>query len=97
MMQSSWSDGILYLLTGLFITDLCVTVATVVRMNARLTQIDEIASRIREISNSIGSVMAEGVLVVYLLARIFRIKETTEMFSLFGGKALRLAKKLARR
>jgi len=64
MMQSPWSDGILYLLTGLFITDLCVTVATVIRLNARLTQIDEIALRIREISNSIGSVMAEGVLAI---------------------------------
>lgn len=45
----------------------------------------------------IALVMTEGVLVVYLLARLFRIQETTEMFSLFGGKAMRLLKRFTKR
>jgi len=46
------------------LVDLSITVATVVRLNNRLSQIDEVSARLRQFSNELGSAVAEGVLAV---------------------------------
>ena len=42
--------------------DLAATVRTVVRMNRQLRQLDELAGRLREVSNDLGERLAGGVL-----------------------------------
>ena len=64
LLQGPFADGILYLLGVLLLVDLSITVATVVRLNNRLSQIDEVSARLRQFSNELGSAVAEGVLAV---------------------------------
>lgn len=47
-----------------FIADLCVTLATVAKLNQRLTQLDEVAALLRQPSDKLGAAMAGGALAV---------------------------------
>ena len=55
---------VLAVFTAIFITDIAVTVATVAKLNQRLQQIDEVAHALRMISDTIGSVAADGSIAV---------------------------------
>lgn len=47
-----------------FLTDVCVTVATVAKLNRRLTQIDDVSAALRTVSDRLGASMADGALLV---------------------------------
>lgn len=54
---------VLLLLTGaVMAVDLAATVSTIVKLNRRLAQIDELAAKIREVSNEFGENLADRVL-----------------------------------
>ena len=53
---------LLGLLMAALLVDLAATVSTIARLNRRLSQIDEMAARIREASNDLGEGLAERVL-----------------------------------
>jgi len=61
---STWSIVLLSVFTGTLVVDVCVTVATVTRLNRRLSQIDDVAAAIRTVSDHIGSTVAEGALAL---------------------------------
>jgi uncharacterized membrane protein len=58
------SIPILAVFSAVFITDIVVTVATVAKLNQRLQQIDEVAHALRIVSDTIGSVAADGSIAV---------------------------------
>ena len=53
---------LLGLLMAALLVDLAATVSTIAKLNRRLSQIDEMAARIREASNDLGEGLAERVL-----------------------------------
>ncbi|WP_010245667.1 putative ABC transporter permease [Acetivibrio cellulolyticus] len=66
---SSWipktaSKILLIVFTGLFILDLIATVKSILRLNKKLEVIDEITSKIRETSDSIGEKIANGTISI---------------------------------
>jgi uncharacterized membrane protein len=65
---------ILALFAAIFITDITVTVATVAKLNQRLQQIDEVAHALRMVSDTIGSVAADGSIAVADANEKFRIE-----------------------
>lgn len=54
--------ALLVLLGGVMAVDLTATVSSIVKLNRRLEQIDELAARIKEASNEFGENLAERVL-----------------------------------
>lgn len=54
--------ALLTALSFLMIVDLIATVRTITRLNRRLSQIDELAARIKDVSNDIGENLADRVL-----------------------------------
>ncbi len=54
--------GILAVFSAAMLADLAATVLTVVRMNRQLRQLDELAGRLREVSNDLGERLAVRVL-----------------------------------
>lgn len=64
LIPSPWSLVLLCVLGGVFIVDICVTVGTVTRLNRRLTQIDDLATALRLVSDRLGMTMTDGALAV---------------------------------
>jgi len=62
MMPHTLGAALLVLLGAVMAVDLSATVSTIVKLNRRLAQIDELAARIKEASNEFGENLAERVL-----------------------------------
>lgn len=59
------SAPILFVFGAVFVTDIIVTVATVAKLNQRLHEIDEVAYAIRKVSDTIGTVAADGTITLF--------------------------------
>ena len=59
-----WSVVFLSVLGGVFLTDVIVTVATVAKLNRRLTQIDDLSAALRLTSERLGVTVADSALAM---------------------------------
>jgi len=93
LIPDSISAPILFVFGAIFITDIAVTVATVVKLNQRLHEIDEVAHAIRKISDAIGTVTADGTIAISetneQLRADLRVKRA-ELIELFHKEQKRL-------
>lgn len=64
LIQAPWSSILLGVLGVALLVDLCVTIATVTKLNKQLAQIDELAAKLRVVSDKLGQTIASGALAV---------------------------------
>ncbi|HNW85860.1 MAG TPA: hypothetical protein PKJ47_02830 [Candidatus Limiplasma sp.] len=64
MLPQPWSVLLLAVFSATLLADVCVTVATVTRLNRRLSQIDDVAAAIRAVSDRLGNTLADGALAL---------------------------------
>jgi len=58
------SAPLLFIFGAIFMTDIIVTVLTVAKLNQHLHEIDEVAHAIRKVSDTIGTVAADGTIAI---------------------------------
>ena len=64
LIPEPWSTVLLCAFVTTFLLDVCVTAATVSKLNKRLKQIDDVAAALRLVSDRLGITMADGALAI---------------------------------
>lgn len=64
LIPEPWNTVLLCAFVAAFLLDVCVTAATVSKLNKRLKQIDDVADALRLVSDRLGITMADGALAL---------------------------------
>lgn len=77
-LHNGWSYAVFYILIVLMVVDLVDTIASILRIKNRLKSIDELAEKIHDFSDEVGSNIADGTLVIMEKVDLEKAREEYE-------------------